>query len=158
MLSWKAIILVALIAIFIVLAYMRDNYRNTISVLGAGRGWRTALATAYPMLSGPLQFKSNRTAYAISWWMENGTNPTATDANTIQVLMDASECTPAQAWSYVRCDVEVSAGDAPNTCPTSPPCGQPQPTPSSSSVLGEIANGVFQYGVPVIGLILMASG
>ena len=155
MLSWKAILIISLVVGLILISYMRDQYKNTLSILGGSKGWPIALASAYRPLYFIFGFANNEVAPTVSWWMENGHSPTPADAVTIETLMSDSSCNPAQAWSYVQCDINITPGtDAPSQCAGSP-CGNHGGGPSPT---GSLINSAFQYGVPALGLALMLLG
>lgn len=153
MLSWKAIVFIALLIGLFVVAYIRDRFKNTISVMGPVKGYPLAFASAYRPFSFLFGYPNNQVPYAITWWMENGANPTQTDADTIQYMVDNSECTPQQAWSVVQCNIQFPEGQGPDQCPTSPPCGSDnQPSATGTNWI----NDFYQYAVPLIGLGMMA--
>lgn len=151
MLSWKAIILIALLVGLIVLSYMRESYKKTISILGAGQGWRTSLASAYPLFSYPLGFPDNSIAPAITHWMENGQQPKPQDAETIYNLIASNGCIPAQAWTYVKCNIPYDSGY--NCHDESPSCSGSKPPASTGT---SAISAFYQYVVPILGLGMMA--
>lgn len=154
MLSWKAILLIAALVGLIVLSYLRNSYKNTISILGAGAGWRTAIAASYPFVSGPLGFQNSTVPYAVAYWMENGRQPTQTDAATITNLIENGSCNPTEAWNYVKCNLPYNSSF---DCRTdSNPCPHSGSAIAGPSTGQQIVDGLFRYGVPIAGLALMA--
>ena len=156
MLSWKAILNIALLVGLIVLSYMRDRYKRTLSILGPTRGWTTAVAAAYPLFGSLLKFPSSEAAWTVAWWMENGNQPTVQDADTIINVIRIASCPPSSALAYVRCDIPVDSGDSAKCENSSSLCHGTGSHTNSESVGKQLLDGFYQYGVPIIGLGLMA--
>lgn len=152
---WKLIVVMLLLTAVIVVSFVRNRYKNTISVLGTS-GYRYAFAAAYPMLSGLLGFESSQVPLAVTQWMEYGKTPTATDAQTITNLVNCSQCTIAEVMQCMLCGISPIANctKAPTDC-TASPCNcnaPPSPKPSTGH---ELLDAAYKYGLPILNTAIM---
>jgi hypothetical protein len=101
-------------AIVFYLASLRQKYPNTIRIgdqsdLGAGYGWRCAIANSYlPIsLTGIMGMGTNE-AEAVTTWCEKGNCPQPEDLDFIHNAVVEANWTPAQAFDCLKCDAETS--------------------------------------------------
>lgn len=151
---WKFIVIMVLLTAVVILAYVRNRYLNTISVLGTS-GYKYAFAAAYPMLSTPLGFKSADVPYTVTQWMQYGRNPTPADATTIETLIDCQECTPSQTLQCVECGISALTNCTQvQSCTDSDCMCNVKPLPSDSQAQG-VVDTFYKYGLPILNTALM---
>ncbi len=150
----SVIFVIALLIVVFMSAYVRSAYPKTLSIMGP-TGWKYAFSSAYLPLGYFFDFfggSKSPIAPSVTYWLENYPYSNSKQAEFIENMLKDNSCNATQSY---KCILAGYSDPTPEYLPPCSACEQTGSVPTESTG-SKVVNGIFRYGVPIIGLALMA--